>query len=79
MLSHIVVKGKRFSKFTNYIRNIKVQRSEKSILGSKSKQHVRLTSTMDIPDNIKLKVCGNQGFEILLKLFFKVPKSLNQK
>jgi hypothetical protein len=75
MLSHIVVKGSRSSKFMACTRNVKAQRSEQSISGSKCKLQARSASATDIPENIRSTVRGNRGFEVLLKLFVKVAKA----
>jgi hypothetical protein len=79
MLSHIVIKGNRLSKFVAWTRNVKVQGSEQSSLGVKCKQQARLALAMDIPENIRSTIRGNQGLEILLKLFVKGPNSRNPK
>jgi hypothetical protein len=69
MLSHIVFKGNKLSKFAACTRSVKAQRSKQSISGSKCKQQVRSASTADVPKNLKSMVRGNWGFKILLKLF----------
>jgi hypothetical protein len=74
LLSHIVVKGSRLSKFTACTRNVEAQRLEQFVSGSKCKQQARSTSIADIPENIRSAIRRNQGFEILLKLFVEGPE-----